>query len=306
MNYKHIPVLLNETIEQLNINKDGVYVDCTLGFGGHSKQILKKLDNGLVIAIDQDQEAIEFAKDNLKEYANKVIFVNDNYSNIDNILDNLGFDKIDGAIMDIGVSSYQIDNAKRGFSYMKDGFLDMRMDRSKEITAFDILNSYSEKELVRIFSEYGEEHKSKTIAKAIVKQREIEKIDTTYKLRELINKYYNSNENHPEKRIFQALRIEVNDELEVLKNSIEKIVDRLKINGRICIISFHSLEDKIVKEKFKELNRDCICPPDFPICVCGHKRKLKLVTRKPIIATKEELKNNSRSHSAKLRVGMRV
>ena len=306
MEFKHIPVLLEETIDKLNIKKDGIYLDCTLGLGGHSKKILQNLDNGLIIAIDQDKEAINAAKENLKEYEGKVIFVNDNYSNIENILDNLGIDRIDGAIMDIGVSSYQIDNSKRGFSYMKDDILDMRMDQTSSLTAFDVVNTYSKEELQEIFSKYGEEHKSKTIANEIVNYRNEKEIKTTFELRDIIRKVSNSNQIHPEKRVFQAIRIEVNDELNVLENTIEKIVNRLNKGGRLCIISFHSLEDRIVKDKFKELSKDCICPPDFPVCLCNHHRSIKILTKKPITASNEELKKNIRSHSAKLRVAERI
>ncbi len=306
MKFEHIPVIATETIENLNIKPCGIYVDLTLGKGGHSKMILDKLSSkGILIAIDQDKEAIEAAKENLKDYSN-VIFVNSNFERFDELLDELGYDYIDGALMDIGVSSYQIDNAERGFSYMKDGPLDMRMNRENELTAEKIVNEYSQDELEKIFFEYGEERFSRIIAKNIVKDRQDARIDTTFKLRNIVMKSIKSTDTHPEKRVFQALRIEVNRELEVLENTIDKVVDRLNIGGRLAIITFHSLEDRIVKNKFKDLATACICPPEFPVCVCNHKAKVKVVTRKPITASKKELKENSRAKPAKLRVCQRI
>lgn len=306
MKFEHIPVLATDTIKNLNIKKDGVYVDLTLGKGGHSKMILENLsDKGRLIAIDQDKEAIEAAKENLKDFSN-VTFINSNFEKFEEVLANLGLDLIDGALMDIGVSSYQIDNAERGFSYMKDGPLDMRMNQDNELTAEIVVNEYSQDELERIFFEYGEERFSKSVARNIIKQRSEGRIDSTIKLRDIIRKSIKSNETHPEKRVFQALRIEVNRELEVLENTIETVVDHLKIGGRIAIISFHSLEDRIVKNKFKDLATACICPPELPVCVCNHKAKIKVITRKPITATMKELKMNSRSKPAKLRVGERI
>ena len=306
MKFEHIPVIATETIENLNIKPCGIYVDLTLGKGGHSKMILDKLSSkGILIAIDQDKEAIEAAKENLKDYSN-VIFVNSNFERFDELLDELGYDYIDGALMDIGVSSYQIDNAERGFSYMKDGPLDMRMNRENELTAEKIVNEYSQDELQKIFFEYGEERFSRIIAKNIVKDRQDARIDTTFKLRNIVMKSIKSTDTHPEKRVFQALRIEVNRELEVLENTIDKVVDRLNIGGRLAIITFHSLEDRIVKNKFKDLATACICPPEFPVCVCNHKAKVKVVTRKPITASKKELKENSRAKPAKLRVCQRI
>ncbi|WP_040349327.1 16S rRNA (cytosine(1402)-N(4))-methyltransferase RsmH [Anaerococcus tetradius] len=306
MKFEHIPVLATDTIKNLNIKKDGVYVDLTLGKGGHSKMILENLsDKGRLIAIDQDKEAIEAAKENLKDFSN-VTFINSNFEKFEEVLANLGLDLIDGALMDIGVSSYQIDNAERGFSYMKDGPLDMRMNQDNELTAEIVVNEYSQDELERIFFEYGEERFSKSVARNIIKQRSEGRIDSTIKLRDIIRKSIKSNETHPEKRVFQALRIEVNRELEVLENTIETVVDHLKVGGRIAIISFHSLEDRIVKNKFKDLATSCICPPELPVCVCNHKAKIKVITRKPITATMKELKMNSRSKPAKLRVGERI
>ena len=306
MKFSHKSVLLNETIENLNIKEDGIYADLTLGKGGHSKEILKKLSSkGLLIGLDQDKDAIKAAKENLKDFSN-VLYFNENFENIEKVLDEAGFNRIDGALMDIGVSSYQIDNGDRGFSYMKDGPLDMRMNKDNELTAKQIVNDYSLDELWKIFSEYGEERYSKTIAKAIVDYRKMHEINTTLQLRNIVMKTVNTNEAHPEKRVFQALRIEVNRELEVLENTLEKIVDRLNKNGRLCVITFHSLEDRIVKNKFKEMSQKCICPSDFPVCVCNHEKKVKLISKKPILPKKEELKVNTRSHSAKLRVCERV
>ena len=306
MKFEHIPVIATETIENLNIKPDGVYLDLTLGKGGHSKMILEKLsDKGTLIALDQDKEAIEAAKENLKDFSN-VIFVNSNFEKINQVLRDLGFDYIDGALMDIGVSSYQIDNADRGFSYMKDGPLDMRMKQENELTAEIIVNEYSQDELEKIFFEYGEEKFSRLIAKNIIKAREDYRIDTTFKLKDIVTKSIKSNEAHPEKRVFQALRIEVNRELDVLKDTIDKVVDHLNKDGRLAIITFHSLEDRIVKNKFKDLATDCICPPEFPVCVCNHKAKVKIITRKPITASKKELEENSRAKPAKLRVCQRI
>ena len=306
MEFEHISVLPEETIENLNIKPDGIYADLTLGKGGHSKRILGKLsDKGRLIAFDQDMEAIMAAKENLKDFSN-VIYVNTNFENFESTLKDLNISKIDGALMDIGVSSYQIDNADRGFSYMHDGPLDMRMDVENELTAEKIVNEYSKEELTEIFSKYGEERFSKTIARNIVDFRNKQRIDTTFKLRDIVNKSVRSKEAHPEKRVFQALRIEVNRELEVLENTIEDVVDHLNVGGRLCIITFHSLEDRIVKNKFKELEKDCTCPPGLPVCVCDTVRKVKIITNKPIIAGKKELSENSRSKSAKLRVCQRV
>ncbi|MDY3005512.1 16S rRNA (cytosine(1402)-N(4))-methyltransferase RsmH [Anaerococcus sp. AGMB00486] len=306
MKFSHISVLLNESIENLNIKEDGIYADLTLGKGGHSKEILERLnEDGLLIGLDQDKEAIKAAKENLNNFSN-VLYFNRNFENIQNVLLEAGVDKLDGALMDIGVSSYQIDKADRGFSYMKDGPLDMRMDKDNELTAKHIVNDYSLDELWEIFQNFGEERYSKTIAKAIVDYRKNEEINTTLQLRNIVMNSVNSNEAHPEKRVFQALRIEVNRELEVLENTLETVVDNLKKGGRLCVITFHSLEDRIVKNKFKEMSKDCICPPDFPVCVCNHKRKVKVITKKPILPKKSELKENRRSHSAKLRVVERV
>lgn len=306
MQFNHISVLADEVIENLNIKEDGIYVDLTLGKGGHSKKILEKLSNkGRLIGLDQDQDALNAAKENLKDFSN-VSFIKSNFENIDKVLEDLGISKIDGALMDIGVSSYQIDNKDRGFSYMNDGPLDMRMDRENELTAAKVLNEYPTDQLVRIFSSYGEERYSKTIARKIVERRAEKPFESTFDLRDLIQKTSRSNEPHPEKRVFQALRIEVNRELEVLEKTLEKVIDHLDIDGRLCVISFHSLEDRIVKNTFNDLAKDCICPPELPVCVCNHKAKIKIITKKPIVAKKEELDKNSRAKSAKLRVCQRI
>lgn len=306
MNFEHISVLADEVIENLNIKPDGIYADLTLGKGGHSKKILEKLsDKGKLIAFDQDRDAIMAAKENLKDFSN-VVYINSNFENFSLALAEQGISKIDGALMDIGVSSYQIDNARRGFSYMHDGPLDMRMDRENELTAEIIVNEYFEADLTEIFSKYGEERFSKTIARNIVDYRNKQRIDTTFKLRDIVNNSVRSKEAHPEKRVFQALRIEVNRELEVLENTIEQVIDHLNIDGRLCIITFHSLEDRIVKNKFKDLEKDCTCPPGLPVCVCDTVAKVKVITHKPLTASKKELSENSRSKSAKLRVCQRI
>ncbi|WP_276877532.1 16S rRNA (cytosine(1402)-N(4))-methyltransferase RsmH [Anaerococcus hydrogenalis] len=306
MEFSHKSVLLNETIKNLNIKEDGIYADLTLGKGGHSKEILKNLSpEGLLIGLDQDKDAIKAARENLKDFSN-VLYFNENFEKISDVLDEASLKMIDGALMDIGVSSYQIDNGDRGFSYMKDGPLDMRMNKDNELTAKQIVNDYSLDELWEIFSKYGEERYSKTIAKAIVDYRKLHEINTTLQLRNIVMKSVVTNEAHPEKRVFQALRIEVNRELEVLENTLEKIVDRLNKGGRLCVITFHSLEDRIVKNKFKEMSKKCICPPEFPVCVCNHEKKVKIISKKPILPSNDELKTNRRSHSAKLRVCERV
>lgn len=306
MEFSHVSVLLNESIENLKIKENGVYADLTLGKGGHSKKILERLsDKGLLIGLDQDEEAIAAAKENLKDFSN-VLYFNRNFEDLKEVLLEIGVEKLDGALMDIGVSSYQIDKADRGFSYMKDGPLDMRMDKNNELTAKKIVNDYSLDELWKIFQNFGEERYSKTIAKAIVNYRKTKKINTTLQLRNIVMQSVHSNEAHPEKRVFQALRIAVNRELEVLENSLETVVDNLNVGGRLCVITFHSLEDRIVKNKFKQLSTDCICPPNLPVCTCNHTKKVKRINKKPILPSKIELKENKRSHSAKLRVVERV
>ena len=308
MNFEHVSVLLNECIEGLNIKSDGVYADCTLGGGGHSSQIVKRLsDNGMLIGIDQDSNAIAAASERLKDYTN-VKYVHDNFSNIENIIESLdlGQESVDGFLLDLGVSSHQLDEAERGFSYNHDAPLDMRMDIRSPLSAYKVVNEYSMDELNRIIREYGEERWAKRIAQFIVQEREIKPIETTFELVSVIKKAVpkgaRADGPHPAKRTFQAIRIEVNNELGILEDTINSMVDILKSGGRICIITFHSLEDRIVKNVFRILENPCTCPRDFPICVCGKKPKVKVITRKPIAPSKEELEVNHRSRSAKLRI----
>ena len=310
MEFKHKSILLDECIENLNIKKDGIYVDGTLGGGGHSFSILRKLNNtGLLIGIDRDKDAINAATNKLKEY-NNFKTVHDNNSNIANILKELNIDKIDGMLLDLGVSSYQLDEADRGFSYMHDAKLDMRMNREDNFSAYDVVNNYSEGKLAGIFKEYGEERYSKSIARKICEERKEKYIETTFELVDIIKsampKAALNEKQHPAKRVFQAIRIEVNEELIRLKKTIEDIVSVLSKNGRLVIITFHSLEDKIVKHTFEELEGRCTCPKDFPVCVCGYVSHGKIVTKKPIICSEEELKENPRARSAKLRVFERI
>lgn len=310
MDFSHKSVLLNETIEGLNVRKGKIYLDGTLGGAGHSYEILKELHGtGLLIGIDQDQEALKAARERISEFKN-VEYFNLNYIDFEKALDELGIEKIDGVLLDIGVSSYQFDNPERGFSYRFDAPLDMRMDKSLEISAKDIVNTYSEDEITEIIREYGEEKWASRISKFIAQERKNKKIDTTFELVEIIKNAIPAgarrNGPHPAKRTFQALRIEVNKELDVLKNSIDKFVHRLNPGGRIAIITFHSLEDRIVKNSFKYLEKDCICPPTSPICTCNKKREIKIITRKPITASEDELKENNRSHSAKLRIAEKL
>jgi 16S rRNA (cytosine1402-N4)-methyltransferase len=307
MDFQHVSVLLDETIKGLNINPDGIYVDGTLGGGGHAYQVLSRLNkNGRLIGIDQDGEALKAAEERLKEYKDKVTFVRSNYNNFENILDDLEVEKVDGIVLDIGVSSYQLDNLDRGFSYKSDAPLDMRMDTRQELTAEYVVNNYTEMDLFKVIREYGEEKFAKNIAKHIVMARKEKPIKTTKELSEIIKRAIpmkiQSKGGHPAKKTFQAIRIEVNSELNVLKDSLDKMIERLNPGGRICVITFHSLEDRIVKNKFRENENPCTCPPDFPMCVCGKKPKGKVITRKPIIPTEEEIEHNKRAKSAKLRI----
>ncbi len=309
MEFSHVSVLLNETIESLNIKPDGFYVDCTLGGAGHSSEILKRLNSsGRLIGIDQDKDALNAAKGKLKDYEN-VIYVHDNFCNIAFVLDTLHIDKVDGILMDLGVSSYQLDEAERGFSYMQDAPLDMRMNRESGFSAYNIVNDYSESDLYKIIRNYGEENFAKRIAAFIVERRKTKPVETTFELVDIIKAAiparFRREGPHPAKRTFQAIRIEVNGELRILDKAIEDSVERLKEGGRISIITFHSLEDRIVKNKFKELENPCTCPPDFPVCNCNKISKLKIITKKPLEASEEELEVNPRSRSAKLRVGER-
>lgn len=310
MNFEHVSVLLNECLEGLNIKNDGIYADGTLGGAGHSKEIVKQLKDGLLIGIDQDSNAILKAQDELKDFSDNVVLVHNNFRNIKSILDELKIEGIDGILLDLGVSSHQLDVAERGFSYNQDAPLDMRMNSEQKLTAWDIVNNYSQKELLSIIREYGEEKWASRIVEFIIKEREEKSIDTTQELVDVIKKAIPSGARregpHPAKRTFQAIRIEVNQELEILKDTIIDITSALKPNGRICIITFHSLEDRIVKHTFKELSLDCICPPKYPICNCDKRRELKIITRKPITPTEGELEKNPRSRSAKLRIAEKV
>lgn len=310
MDFKHVPVLLNEVIEGLDIKEDGIYVDCTLGGAGHSKEIVKRLKTGLLIGIDQDLNALKKASQVLSPYEGSFKLVHNNYENIGRVLDDLKIEKVDGILLDIGVSSHQLDQGERGFSHSKDAFLDMRMDTTSTIKAWDIVNNYSKEELERIIWNYGEDRWAKRIAEFIVLERELKPIDTTLELvtviKKAIPKKVRMEGHHPARKTFQAIRIEVNRELEVLENSIDLMVDRLNKGGRLAIITFHSLEDRIVKDSFKYLFKDCICPPSLPQCSCDKRRKIKIVTRKPIVASKEELDINPRSRSAKLRVAEKI
>ncbi|MBR5361209.1 MAG: 16S rRNA (cytosine(1402)-N(4))-methyltransferase RsmH [Lachnospiraceae bacterium] len=305
MSFEHIPVLLNEVIEGLNIKPDGIYADGTLGGAGHSSEILKRLSgNGRLIGIDQDEEAIKAATDKIGR-DDRVRIVRANYVKMPEVLQELGIDLVDGILLDIGVSSHQLDTPDRGFSYKSDAPLDMRMDQRQRITAADIVNEYEEKELFRVIRDYGEEKFAQNIAKHIVAARANKPIETTFELNEIIKASIPARmrqDGHPSKRTYQAIRIECNRELEVLKDSIDAMIDILKPGGRLAIITFHSLEDRIVKNAFRTAENPCTCPPNFPKCVCGKVSKGRIVGRKPVTATEEELEINSRSKSAKLRV----
>lgn len=307
MIFEHKSVLLDEIIDNLSIKEDGTYVDATLGGAGHALEVCRHLsERGHFIGIDQDEDAIESSKLRLKDYMDRVDIVKSNYANIKNILEALNIDKVDGIYIDLGVSSYQLDNAERGFSYRFDSALDMRMDKSLEITAQDIVNDYSEQELYRVIKNYGEDIFAKNIAKHIVIARKEKRIETGFELVEIIKraipKKFQITSGHPAKRTFQAIRIELNKELEVLENSLETMIDLLKPNGRLLVISFHSLEDRIVKNIFKRCENPCTCPKNFPVCICGNKSKGKVLMRKPILPREEELKANPRAKSAKLRI----
>lgn len=306
MEFKHISVLLNESVDALNIKKDGIYADGTLGGGGHSEKILERLSgSGLLIGIDQDSEAICAAKKRLEKFTN-VIYENTNFKNIKDILIRNSIENIDGAVLDLGVSSYQLDNADRGFSYIADSRLDMRMDLSSELDAYKVVNTYSEENLAKIFFEYGEEKFSRRIASQIVKTRGEKPIETTIELSELVKKCIPQKTvkkgSHPAKRVFQAIRIEVNGELAILEGALNDFFDVLKPGGRLAVISFHSLEDRIVKNTFASLAKGCICPKDFPVCVCGKKPRGKIITRKAVVPSDDEIDRNKRSKSSKLRV----
>lgn len=305
MEFKHKPVMLAECIEGLKIKSDGIYVDGTLGGAGHSKEIIKRLSaEGVLIGIDRDEEALKAAKNNLKEFSN-VKYVHDNHDNIKDILEQLNIEQVDGILLDLGVSSYQLDERNRGFSYLGENVLDMRMDKTQELTAEIVINHYTEQELANIIYEYGEERFSRQIAKNICKVREEHPIKTTKELTELIERSIpksKQKDGHPAKRTFQAIRIEVNNEIKPLYNTIKDCIGCLKEEGRLCVMTFHSLEDRAVKNAFIEAKGKCTCPSDLPYCVCGAKSLGKIITKKPIIATEEELEENSRSKSAKLRI----
>ncbi len=306
MEFKHTSVLLWETINHLNIKPDGIYVDGTLGGGGHSFHICEKLsENGRLIGIDQDEDAIKAAGKRLEPFSDRVTIVRNNYCNMKAALLELGIEKVDGIVLDLGVSSYQLDTVERGFSYKYDTALDMRMDTRQALTAKDIVNEYSEMELFRIIRDYGEDQFAKNIAKHIVLERQKTPIETTFQLNEIIKASIPAKfrqNGHPSKKTFQAIRIECNRELEVLKDTMEDMVSLLNEGGRLCIITFHSLEDRIVKSAFKKFENPCECPPGFPVCVCGKKPLGKVISKKPILPSDEEMEENSRSKSAKLRV----
>lgn len=300
----HIPVLYEEVLENLIEDKDLVYLDCTLGGGGHSEGILKNsTKNSILIAIDQDESAINFAKIRLKEYGNKVKIYKNNFENLDLVTYLAGYEKVDRILMDIGVSSKQLDDGNRGFSYNKDARLDMRMDNSQLLSAYEVVNEYSEKELADIIYKYGEEPFSRKIAKFIVEERKNKKIETTTELSEIVIKAIGkSMKRHPAKRTFQALRIFVNRELDVLEKALDKAINILNDGGKLAVITFHSLEDRIVKNKFKEFQNPCVCSEELPVCMCEKKKLGKILTKKPITSKKDEIEKNNRAHSAKLRI----
>lgn len=309
MEFNHFSVLKEESISGLNIKPDGIYVDCTLGGGGHSLEIAKKLTTGKLICFDKDTDALSFAKEKLKQYNDKIIYLNTSFVNIDTALQQLDITSVDGVLADLGVSSYQIDTASRGFSFMKDSKLDMRMDKSQTLDAYTVVNSYSEQDLANIMFMYGEEKNSRQIARKIVKQRAIKPIETTFELKNIVISSYPpkfQNKTTLPNKVFQAIRIEVNNELNELSLAVEKMLRLLKKNGRLCIITFHPLEDRIVKNTFKLHATDCICPPKMPMCICNHKADIKLITKHPIAPTTDELLLNSRSASAKLRIAEKL
>ena len=307
MNFRHTSVLLEPSIEQLQIRPNGIYVDGTLGGGGHSYHIAERLtEDGRLIGIDRDEDAICAASKRLEPFTDRVTIVKNNYGNIREVLDRLEISQVDGILLDLGVSSYQLDTAERGFSYMADAPLDMRMDREESRTAWDIVNTYSEQELFRVIRDYGEDRFAKNIAKHIVKQREEKPVETTGELVKIIQgaipMKVQKTGGHPAKRTFQAIRIELNRELTVIDEAIDTMIDVLKPGGRLCIITFHSLEDRIVKSRFRTAENPCICPREFPVCVCGRKSKGHVLTRKPILPSETEMEENPRARSAKLRV----
>jgi 16S rRNA (cytosine1402-N4)-methyltransferase len=310
MEFKHVSVLLNECIEGLNIHEDGVYVDGTLGGAGHTTKVLEKLNNsGRLIGIDQDTEAIGVCTERLKNYKNATL-VHDNFSNIKRVLSDLNISGVDGILLDLGVSSYQLDTPQRGFSYMQDAPLDMRMNEESDFTAWNVVNDYDKGDLVRVIKDFGEERWASRIADFIIKERMSKSIDTTFQLVETIKAAIPASARrdgpHPAKRTFQAIRIEVNGELAILEGAINDCIDCLSPGGRICVITFHSLEDRIVKNVYRKRENPCTCPPEFPVCVCGKKPEIKILTKKPILPSESELEENARSRSAKLRIAEKL
>lgn len=308
--FSHVSVLLPESIESLAVHPDGLYVDCTLGGGGHALEIVKRLRSGKLVAIDRDSDALKAAAKRLSAYRDRIIYVHNNFSELDCILDELHIEKVDGILMDLGVSSYQLDQAERGFSYMQEARLDMRMDREATLQAYDVVNTYSEEELRRILYEYGEEKFARNIAANIVRQRAVKPIETTVELAELIKaslpKTAREGGHHPAKRSFQAIRIEVNSELSSVASAIDAAVRRLNAGGRLVVITFHSLEDRLVKQKFAAWAAGCTCPREFPVCVCGKKPEIRVIYKKPVIPDADELASNSRARSAKLRAAEKL
>ena len=308
--FSHYSVMLDECIDGLNIKEDGIYCDLTLGGGGHSEKIAQKLKGGRLICVDTDITAIKAASARLEKYSDRITFVNNNFKNIEDILEGLGIEKIDGALIDLGVSSFQLDCAERGFSYMNDAPLDMRMNTSDPISAYDIVNSYSEEELKRIIYTYGEENFAPQIAGKIVSYRAEKPIETTLELVDIIKSAMPAKAkvggHHPAKRTFQAIRIAVNSELDIIEPTLRSLISHLGEEGRLCVITFHSLEDRIVKQTFANASTGCTCPPEFPVCVCGKKPLIKTVTKKPILPSSAELDENPRSRSAKLRVAQKI
>lgn len=307
MDFAHVPVMLGECLDGLKIKADGVYVDGTVGGGGHSSEIVKRLsDKGRLICFDKDEDALKASGARLANFKDRVTFVHDDYKNMPERLNEMGVGKVDGILLDLGVSSYQLDNAERGFSYMKDAPLDMRMDRSQRVSAYEVVNTYGEDEIAKILFDYGEEKLARAIARKIVNRRSEKPIETTLELAKIVEDTYPAKTRwkygHPAKRTFQAIRIEVNDELSSLGEAITAMARRLEKGGRMAVITFHSLEDRIVKTAFKELSLACTCPPDFPVCVCGKVQEVELVNKKPIVASEKELDENPRSQSAKLRI----
>ncbi len=309
IDFKHISVLKEESIVGLNIKPDGIYVDCTTGGGGHSLEIAKQLTTGRLICFDKDTDALTFAKDRLKDHLDKITFINRNFADIEDVLEELNIDGVDGILADLGVSSYQIDTAERGFSFMRDARLDMRMNKTQELDAYKVVNTYSEQDLAKIMFLYGEEKNSKQIARKIVKFRENKPLETTFELRDIVvSSYPPKLQNKPSlcNKVFQAIRIEVNNELNDLPVAVEKMLRKLNKFGRLCIITFHPLEDRIIKNTFKTHSTDCLCPPRIPKCICNHKADIKLITKHPIVPQDNELLSNSRSGSAKLRIAEKL